>query len=310
MADLPPERLIAGPMCFINTGVDLFGPFSVTIGRKSAKRWGVIFTCLSARAVHLEVVSSMDTDSFVMALMRFICRRGIPTKMLSDRGTNIVAAETELNAAWDSVDTEKLSLAARKKGIEWKFNAPKASNMGGVWERQIRTVRSCLNPILRAQTTLDDETLYTSLVEVENLINSRPITKVSEDPDDGVLTPNHLLIMHDNTEYSAQNLDLGAIFRRKWKRVMQIRNQFWKTWTTRYLQELQLRSKWTKESPEVKEGDIVLQMEAGSPRGVWPLAIITSIIKSHDGIVRSVNVKTSKSSYTRPVNKLVKLELA
>ena len=309
MADLPPERLVAGPVCFLNVGVDLFGPFHVVIGRASIKRYGAIFTCLSARAVHLEVVYTMNTDSFVMALMRFICRRGIPLKMLSDNGTNIVGAETELNAAWCDVDTDALTLAARNKGIDWKFNPPKASNMGGVWERQIRTVRSCLNPILRAQSSLDDETLHTSFVEVENLINSRPLTKVSKDPEDGVLTPNHLLILQDNVEYSAQELDLGAVYRRKWKRVMQIRDQFWKTWTSRYLQELQLRQKWHHESPELVEDDVVLQVDAGLPRGVWPLAVVTSTKISHDGRVRSVDIKTTKSNYTRPVNKLVKLEL-
>ena len=309
MADLPPERLVAGPVCFMNVGVDLFGPFLVTVGRASVKRYGVVFTCLSARAIHLEVVYTMNTDSFIMALMRFVCRRGIPIKMLSDRGTNIVGAETELNAAWNDVNTEALTLAARNKGIEWKFNPPKASNMGGVWERQIRTVRSCLNPIFRTQTSLDDETLYTAFVEVENLINSRPLTKVSADPEDGVLTPNHLLILQDNTKYAAQELDLGAVYRRKWKRVMQIRDQFWKTWTSRYLQDLQVRQKWHQDSPELSPDDIVLQLDENLPRGAWPLAVVTSVKKSHDGKVRSVDIKTSKSNYTRPVNKLVKLEL-
>lgn len=309
MADLPPERLVAGPVCFLNTGVDLFGPFLVTVGRKSAKRWGVIFTCMSARAVHLEVVHSMDTDSFIMALMRFICRRGIPLKMLSDRGTNIIGAESEMNAAWCEADTDAITLEARSKGIAWKFNPPKASNMGGVWERQIRTIRSCLNPILKTQSSLDDETLYTSLVEVENLINSRPLTKVSADPEDGVLTPNHLLILQDNSKYTAQELDLGAVYRRKWKRVMQIRDQFWKKWTSGYLQDLQVRRKWQHDSPDLKKDDIVLQVETGQPRGVWPLAVVTSTAVSHDGRVRSVDIKTQKSNYTRPVNKLVKLEL-
>ena len=309
MADLPPERLVAGPVCFINTGVDLFGPFLVTHGRGSVKRWGVVFTCMSARAIHLEVVHSMDTDSFIMALMRFVSRRGLPIKVLSDRGTNIVGAETEVNAAWSDVDTDSLALAARSKGIEWKFNPPKASNMGGAWERQIRTIRSCLNSLLRTQNSLDDETLYTSFVEVENLINSRPLTKVSADPEDGVLTPNHLLILQDNADYTAKELDLGAVYRRKWKRVMQIRDQFWKAWTSKYLQDLQLRHKWHSETPDVAVGDVVLQVEAGMARGVWPLAVVTSVNTSHDGKVRSVEIKTQKSNYSRPVNKLVRLEL-
>ena len=90
---------------------------------------------------------------------------------------------------------------------------------------------------------------------------------------------------------------------------MQIRDQFWKMWTTRYLQDLQLRQKWHQESPEIAVDDVVLQVEAGLPRGVWPLAVVTSTKTSHDGRVRSVDIKTTKSNYTRPVNKLVKLEL-
>ena len=90
---------------------------------------------------------------------------------------------------------------------------------------------------------------------------------------------------------------------------MQIRDQFWKTWTSRYLQDLQVRQKWHQDSPELSPDDIVLQLDENLPRGAWPLAVVTSVKKSHDGKVRSVDIKTSKSNYTRPVNKLVKLEL-
>ena len=90
---------------------------------------------------------------------------------------------------------------------------------------------------------------------------------------------------------------------------MQIRDQFWKTWSSRYLQDLQLRHKWHQDSPELVPDDVVLQVDAALPRGAWPLAVVTSTNTSHDGKVRSVDIKTSKSNYTRPVNKLVKLEL-
>ena len=309
MADLPPERVSHGPVCFTSAGVDLFGPLLVKVGRAQAKRWGVIFTCMASRAIHLEVVASLGTDSFIMALMRFMARRGLPVTMFSDQGTNLIGAEAELNAAWRDVDVDALTHAARKKGIDWKFNPPKASNFGGAWERCIRTVKNCLNTVLRPTDTLDDETLYTALTEVEALVNSRPITRVSSDPEDGVLTPNHLLMMTSNTDYSASDLDLGAVYRRKWKAASSLRDSFWKQWTKQYLLDLQSRSKWEVERADFKVDDVVIMVEVGLKRGQWPLAVVTSVDLGRDGRVRSVRVKTRNSDFQRPINKLVKLEL-
>ena len=103
MADLPEERLDAST-AFTNVGVDYFGPFIVKIGRRNEKRWCCLFTCLTVRAVHIEVVPKIDTDSCLNAIMRFIARRGKPSTMISDNGTNFVGAEREFAeyvAAWN-----------------------------------------------------------------------------------------------------------------------------------------------------------------------------------------------------------------
>ena len=309
MADLPAERCQQVQFAFTNSGVDLFGPFYVKFGRGRVKRWVTLFTCFAIRAIHLEVVHSMSADSFVMALQRFAARRGLPVTMRSDNGTNIVGAESELSAAWDEIDTEEITVKARSKGIDWKFNAPKASEMGGVWERQIRTVRKCLSGILNPKTALDDEVLYTSLCEVENLVNSRPITKVSQDPEDGVLTPNHLLLMKSNASEDHMEFNLGAIYRRNWKKVCMLRDQFWNKWSKEYLLNLQIRQKWDKKQANFKEKELVLLVEANLPRSQWQLGIIDKVISGRDGLVRELDISTEHSSFRRPVTKVVKLEL-
>jgi hypothetical protein len=96
MADLPVDRVTADQPPFTNVGVDFFGPFFVKRGRAEVKRYGCIFTCLSTRAVHIEVAHSLDTSLFVYALRRFIARRGNPNQMRSDNGTNIVSGGKEI----------------------------------------------------------------------------------------------------------------------------------------------------------------------------------------------------------------------
>ena len=102
MADLLVERLGYKQPSFSNTGVDYFGPFLVPIRRSTENRWGFLFTCLTTRAVHIEVVPSLDTNSCVMGVERFIARRGTPTTIMSDNGTNFVGAQKELLACVES----------------------------------------------------------------------------------------------------------------------------------------------------------------------------------------------------------------
>lgn len=138
-ANLPEDRLLPDKPPFTNTGVDYFGPFDVKRGRSTVKRYGVLFTCLALRAVHIEVSDSLDTNS-CNAICRFVCRRGQVTIMRSDKGTNFVGAERELREAIQHLDNDKIERALQPKEIKWIFHSPAASHQGGVWERQIRTV--------------------------------------------------------------------------------------------------------------------------------------------------------------------------
>ena len=150
MADLPEERFSTGGP-FTYTGLDMFGPFYVKEGRKQHKRFVALFTCLSSRAIHLESTVCMETDSFIQARWRFVARRGSIREIISDNGKNFVGAENEWRKAYEAMDQGKISeflLSESCDWVRWKKNPPSASHMGGVWERQIRSVRNVLTALL------------------------------------------------------------------------------------------------------------------------------------------------------------------
>ena len=142
-------------------------------------RYGVLFTCMASRAIHLKTASSLTTDSFLNAYRRFVCRRGPVQQLRSDQGTNFVGAKNELEAALREMNQDKIRRELLKNGCDWfswKVNAPHSIHMGGVWERQIRTVRSVLTGLLQNHASqLNDESLRTLMIEVEAVVNSRPI---------------------------------------------------------------------------------------------------------------------------------------
>ncbi|CAH8595656.1 unnamed protein product [Schistosoma guineensis] len=198
MAPLPKCRVQQGWFCFSSVGIDYFGPLIVRRGRSVEKRYGCLFTCLQTRAVHLEVAFNLSTDAFIMALMRFIGRRGTPKEIYSDNGTNFVGATSELRANMSVWDKHKINDLTVSKGIRWHFNPPLASHRGGVWERLIRSVRRILLSISNGQI-LHDDSLATYFVEVERILNNRPIVPAtSDEKDDLVLTPNTLLLLRDS----------------------------------------------------------------------------------------------------------------
>lgn len=183
MADLPHNRITPDEPPFSRVGLDCFGPFEVKRGRAVVKRYGLIFTCLAMRAIHLEVLSSLDTDSFINGFRRFVARRGQVLEIRSDNGTNFVGAERELRKAIENLNHNLINDVLLQKSVKWVFNPPAASHHGGAWERLIRSVRKVLNSILKTQT-LDEESLVTVFCEAEAIVNSRPLTKASTDPQD------------------------------------------------------------------------------------------------------------------------------
>lgn len=314
---------------FTFCGVDLFGPFLIREGRnKNLKIWGVLFTCLAMRAIHVETVNFMTTDSFINAVRRFIAIRGPLRLLRSDRGSNIVGAENELKKAWSELSAEHISkfLLQQEYDFEFRQNVPSASWQGGVWERQIGSVRSILSVLLdQLGSHLDDEALRTLLLEVTAIVNSHPLTTNElEDPvAPQPLCPNQLLTMKSRIVVSPPPPSLpreDLYLRKRWRRVQHIANEFWSRWRKDYLQNLQPRCKWNRPKRNLSVGDIVVLKDDDAPRNMWRLARVEETYPSEDNLVRNVRIalgdrelekdgnRKSKTTYLeRPVQKLVLL---
>lgn len=297
MANLPKDRLEeVAP--FTYSAVDYFGPFCIKEGRKELKRYGVIFTCMSTRAIHLETATSLTTDSFLNAYRRFIGRRGPVRQLRSDQGSNFIGANSELHKALTMMDHAVVSRELTKTKCDWiqfKMNVPNASHMGGVWEMQIHTARSVLSPLLDNHgSQLDDESLRTLMVETEAIVNSRPLTTddftCKETPTP--LTPNHLLTQKSQVVLSPpgifQQADLYS--RKRWRRVQHLANEFWQRWRKTYLQSLQGRQKWLRPHKNLSVGDIAILQDESTSRNCWKLARVDKVYPSEDGLVRKVKV--------------------
>ena len=315
MADLPEERSSTeGP--FLHCGLDMFGPYCIKEGRKNIKRWGILFTCLSCRGIHLETVSNADTDSFILALRRFIARRGVVRSIRSDNGGNFIGASNELEKAYKEMDHDRIKsflLTKQCDMILWHRNPPESSHKGGVWERQIRSAKNVHNSILRKHPDrLNDEALRTFFAEVESIVNSRPLTvDTLGDESMEAISPQNLLTMKSKVVLQPpgtfQPADMYC--QRRWRTVQFLANVFWSRWRKEFLSSLQTRQKWTKPTRNIEVGDVVLIKDAKMQRNQWPLGRVTTVFPGDDGLVRTVQVKTpsSREPLTRSVAKIVVL---
>ncbi|XP_075163256.1 uncharacterized protein LOC142235886 [Haematobia irritans] len=309
MGELPPERLMPYTRPFTYTGIDFFGPLEVAVGRRREKRWGVLFTCLTVRAVHIEISPSLSTDAFMLVFKQFVSRRGTPHKIISDNGTNFRGASRLLQSEIEKLSTENLK--RNHPGIEWCFIPPASPHMGGVWERMVRSVKSILMDIL-PQTGLREDVLRAAMADVENIINTRPLTYVPlESADAEALTPNHFLVgCSSGIREKGSEEASGNILLKNFKIAGQLADQFWKRWLREYLPCLTRRSKWFSNSPSpIEVGDIVVVVDDTSKRGSWLKGIVEDVHRGKDNQVRSAVVKTIKGLITRPTVKLAKLDV-
>ena len=318
MAELPQVRVTPAQKPFDAVGIDFFGPFEGKRGRVTKKHWGVVFTCLASRAIHLDVTESLDTSAFMNSFRRFVSRRGRCSVVYSDNGTNLVGACREMRDCISNWDENAISCVAAKRGVTWHFNPPKASHYGGVWEREIRSVRKVLWSVLKQHGgRLDRDGLYTAFCEVEAILNARPLTPaVAESAEIGPLTPNHVLFVkpHDIEQGVFEPVDQYA--RKRWRYVQYLADIFWVRWRKEYLVSLRSRSKWYVKRPNLVVGDLVLLCDSNCPRNQWRVALVTKVMPSGDGVVRRVQVKSARpvdgdkgsngfSYLERPVHKLV-----
>ncbi|XP_023953383.2 uncharacterized protein LOC112057126 [Bicyclus anynana] len=304
LGDLPVERLQQKQYPFTCTAVDYFGPITITVGRKTDKRWIALYTCLTTRAVHLEIAKTLSADNMILTLRRMISRRGKPKILYSDNGTNFVGANKELQLEYG-----KMIEKTEEKGIKWKFIPPGAPHMGGAWERLVRSVKTALITTLNTRRPQED-ILHTLLLEAEHLINSRPITEISLDPDDQEsLTPNHFLIGRSSGTYRMGDFtDHELIGPATWKTVQRLADHFWKRWLIEYLPTITPRYNTQQNgflNPTV--GDIVIIVDHSLPRGSWPKGEIITTYPGPDGKTRIVDVRTTAGILKRPASRLVKI---
>ena len=309
MAALPRHRVQVCSRPFLKVGIDYFGPMQVTILRRTQKRYGCLITCLATRAVHIEICNQLDVDSFLMAFDRFALRRGFPTVVCSDNGTNLKAGEKEIRQALDRWNQSEIGSKMAARHVSWIFNPPSAPHFGGVWERLVQSAKRALRATL-TNRTVTDEILVTAAAEAENAINSRPLTYVSVDPEDPEpLTPNHFLIGTSNPTRPLDHPEMrDPPLRKRLVYSQMLADLFWRRWMDEYVPFLIERRKWLKDRRNVKEGDIVLVVDRNTPRGEWPVGRILRPNPSPDGRVRTALVKTRSGEYLRPVAKLCLLE--
>lgn len=311
MADLPPSRVTPSKP-FSSTGMDFCGPFNIKIitlrSNKVIKVYLCIFICLVVKAVHIEVVTDLSTPAFLAALTRFTCRRGLCLNLYSDCGTNFVGANAELKRIISTLKSqdskEQIAHFATSRKINFHFNPPSAPHFGGLWES---AVKSAKHHIYRA---LGDHILtlpeFTTLaVQVEAMLNSRPLTPLSADPNNlQALTPAHFLIGEPLTALPEPPLHEEPITRlQRFQLVQAFHQRIWRRWLQEYLHTLMQRRKWTKSSKNLQVNDLVL-LQTLTPPLTWPLGRITAVHPGQDGIVRVVEVTTATGTYKRPVVKV------
>ncbi|XP_044760690.1 uncharacterized protein LOC123318064 [Coccinella septempunctata] len=231
----------------------------------------------------------------------------------SDSLENALELKDELNSllAKGGFQLRKWSSnSAEYEAITHHFLPGHAPHMGGLWEAGVRSVKSHLKRVIGDQI-LNYEEFYTLLVQIEAVLNSRPLTPISSDPNDlSVLTPGHFLTLEPfsavpDDDYA--NVKINRL--KKWHLIQQMIQHFWRRWKNEYLNTLQQRNKWLKSSNMPIEGSLVLIKDDILPPLKWDLGRIVKLTPGRDGVCRVADVKTKSGIIQRPLNKLSPLPL-
>ncbi|XP_060846073.1 uncharacterized protein LOC132925721 [Rhopalosiphum padi] len=260
MSDLPPSRVIP---CrpFSKVGIDFAGRLTMReLKLRKAREYKVyisVFICMTVKAVHLEVVTDLSTPAFLAALDRFVARRGLPTDIYTDCGTNFVGASKQLCKFFSEAKTQ--DHLSSHLPCSWHFNPPSAPHFGGIWEAAVKSMKRLLIRVVGVHT-LTCEELVTVICRIESVLNSKPLTPLSPDPGDlESLTPGHFLIGQPLLCVPEPNIsDNSSCLTSRWKLLHQCHQAFWKRWSSEYLNTLQLRLKWTSADTQLRVGDLVL----------------------------------------------------
>ena len=298
MAPLPSVRVTPSPP-FATTGLDHGGPL-FCCDHPGQKFYILLFTCAVVRAVHLEMVDALTAETTLLALRRFISRRGMPAVIMSDNAKG-----------FKKLAKEQLKFFG-PEGPKWSFIAPRAPWWGGWWERLIASVKSALKKSLGSRSLTRVE-LETSLHEIEGCINSRPLVHRGDGVDSGPpLTPSHFLLGRTVTSKPSVVEKVPAVTAEDLFLRLEIRSQvleeFWSVWLKEYIRNLPPIRGPSVDSDLVK-GTVVLVQDEQAPRLQWPLAVIEKVFPGRDGIVRTAEVRTAKGTLIRPIQRLHSLEI-
>lgn len=303
-------------LALLHTGVDYADPFTLRTCRgrssKHYKGFLVVFVCFATSAVHLELATDYSSQGFIAAYRRFTGRRGVCASLSSDCGTNFVGADAELRRLFSAASNEMTIISHHlvTSGTEWRFNPPSAPHFGGKWEAAVKSVKYHLRRLI-GDTVLTYEEFSTFLIQIEAILNSRPLCPLSDDPADlDALTPAHFLIGHSMCllpEPSLENEQINRLTR--WQLLQHLTQRFWRRWSLEYLQRLQEISKWQHPSRQIKIGSLVLLMDERLPPSKWPLGRICETHAGPDGLIRVATIRTSTSTLKRPIVKLCLLPI-
>lgn len=308
-----PEPRVNMTRAFLHTGIDYAGPVKVLTRRKPGKRevtkgWIALFVCLCTKAIHLEVVSSLSSREFLASFTRFHGRRGLPSDMYSDNSKTFIGANNELNEDLRIIKEElepNLADVILKNNVQWHFIPPHAPHWGGIWEAGVKSMKHHVRRVI-GESIHTFEEITTMLVEIEAVLNSRPLCPVTNDPNDlSILTPGHFLI--GDALLSPPRPSLLEIHPNRlgiYKQISQRVEHFAKRWKKEYLSTLQHRRKWMRQCKNVEVGDLVIIKDDDHPPSQWNLGRVTEVFPDSEGLVRSVMVRTKNSELMRPIHKI------
>lgn len=317
MGSLPYDRVNQSSV-FEKVGIDFGGPFYIKQSRVRrsliTKAYIAVFVCFTTKAMHIELISDMKTDTFLAALKRFVGRRGCPAVIYSDNGSTFKSANNHLNEIYKFFENKKnlefVQTQLALKNIQWKYIPNYSPNFGGLWEAAIKSTKYHIKRVV-GTANLTYEEMQTILIQIEAILNSRPLCQFSDDPTDFTyLTPAHFLLGKPVTSLPEQDISDIKLNRLSfWKQCSRIQQEFWKRWHKEYLSSLQNKPKWHRVRDNLKVGQLVLLKDGNPLTTRWSLARIVSVSPGKDGKVRVVEVKTPTGTTRVAISKLSPLPI-
>ena len=302
-----PVTRTQGSTPFEAVGVDFAGPIRYkSKGKKTKKSYLVLYGCSLTRAVHLEVLKSLEVTEFLASFKRFVARRGRPKIIYSDNGATFKAADKWLKKV---LNDEKLHEFLSERVIQWRFNLSRGPWWGGQFERLIGLFKRAFYKTI-GNGVVTYEELEDMVLDVEVALNNRPLSYLEDDVELPVLTPNLNVNPVQVPELKAHHLE-NQDLRKRAKFLRRCKQAMWNRWSREYVRSLRERhvNAAGKQAAVARKGSVVIIKDESKNRNLWKLGIVTDLIKGKDGVVRGAKIKTPNGSLERAVQHLYPLEL-